>query len=113
VNCDYFYNQPNPTNLYLTLPSAFGNVNTLCYILFRTDKVISGLHADPANQRFWQGSNYKVPMGKSVRLIAISKKDNKNYYGYTDLVIGTNQTATITTMEEVTDLDLQIRLLAL
>jgi hypothetical protein len=113
VNCDYFYNQPNPTNLYLTLPAAFGNTNTLCYILFRTDKVISGMYADAGNQRFWQGSNYKVPIGKSVRLIAISKKDNKNYYGYTDLVIAANQTAAITTMEEVTDLDLQIRLLAL
>jgi hypothetical protein len=113
VNCDYFYNQPNPTNIYLKLPAAFGNSNTLCYIVFRTDKVMAGLYADAANQRYWQGANYKVPIGKNVRLFAVGKKDNKNYYGAVDLTITADQIVTIPTMEEVTDAQLQTKLNAL
>jgi hypothetical protein len=113
VNCDYFYNQPNPTNLYLKIPSGYGNANTICYAVFRTDKVITGLRPDVLNQRFWQGASYRVPIGKSVRLVAVSKKDNKNYYGHIDVTISADMTATITSMEEVSDAELQIRLNAL
>jgi hypothetical protein len=113
VNCDYFYNQPNPTNIYLKLPTNFGNTNTLCYMVFRADKVMAGMYADANNQQFWQGTNYKVPIGKNVRLIAVGKKDNKNYYGAVDITISANQTITIPTMDEVTDAQLQTKLNAL
>jgi hypothetical protein len=113
VNCDYFYNQPNPTNIYLKLPTSFGNTNTLCYMVFRADKVMAGMYPDPTNQQFWQGTNYKVPIGKNVRLIAVGKKDNKNYYGAVDITISANQTLTIPSMDEVTDAQLQTKLNAL
>jgi hypothetical protein len=115
INCDYFYNQGNAnlTSIYLKLPTDFGNVNTICYMVFRTDKVLCGMYADAVNQRYFQGTNYKVPVGKSVRLFAVSKKDNKIYYGSEDVIIGVNQTVNIATMTEVSVADLQTKLNAL
>jgi hypothetical protein len=113
VNCDYFYNQPNPTNIFVKLPADYGNLNTVCYIIFRSDKVISGLYADGVNQRFWQGGSYKVPSGKNVRIVAISKRNNKNYYASQDVTIGSDMIVTIPSFDEVTDLELKNRLNAL
>lgn len=113
VNCDYFYNQPNPTNVYLKLPSEYGNTNTVCYVVFRADKVMSGLVGDPNTQKFWQGANYKLPIGKQVRLIAISKRDTRIYYGSADVTITADMTVTINTLDEVSDAELQLRLNAL
>jgi hypothetical protein len=110
INCDRFYNEPNPTNIYLKLPEAYGNTNTSCFIIFRTDKVMSGLFGDGANKRFWQGSYYKVPAGKLVRLIAVSKKDNKIFYGSADVTITPDMTVNITQLDEVTENELKIRL---
>jgi hypothetical protein len=113
VNCDYFYNLPNPTNLFLKLPVGYGNTNTLCYAVFRTDKIMVGLYPDVSNQQFWQGTNYKVPIGKQARLIAISRKNAKTYFGFVDLVIANNSSINISTMDEVSDADLMIKLNAL
>jgi hypothetical protein len=113
INCDYFYNVVNPTNIYVKLPTDYGNTNTLCYMIFRTDKVMCGLYADATNQRFFQGNNYKVPTGKLVRLMAIAKNSNKIYYGSEDVTITPNQTVNITTMTEVTTTELQAKLNAL
>jgi hypothetical protein len=113
INCDQFVNQPNPTNIYLKLPSDFGNANTICYMVFKTEKIITGMYADVANKQYSQGPNYKVPEGKNVKLIAICKKDNKTYYGIVETVITANATNTITTMTEVTELELKNKLSAL
>jgi hypothetical protein len=113
INCDRFYNEPNPTNIYLKLPDGYGNTNTVCFIVFKTDKVMAGLYPDAANKRYWQGSSYKVPGGKQVVLVAVSKKDSKNYFGSAAVTISPDMTVTIPSMEEVTDAVLKQRLNAL
>jgi hypothetical protein len=110
INCDRFYNEPNPTNIYLKLPDGYGNSNTSCFIIFKAEKVMAGLPGDAANKRFWQGSSYKVPGGKLVTLVAVSKKDNKNYFASTTVTITPDMTVTLTSMEEVNDATLKTRL---
>ncbi len=113
INCDYFYSFTNPTNIYLKLPADYGNVNTLCFMIFRNDKVMCGLYPDAINERFFQGNNYKVPIGKMARLIAISKSGGKIYYGSEDVTIIANQTINMATMTEISTADLQVKLNAL
>jgi hypothetical protein len=110
VNCDYFYTTTNPTNTYLKVPAGFGNTNTVCYAIFKDEKIMVGLYSNPINQHFWQGQSYKVPMNKNITMVAVAKKDNKIYFGKVSGVTTSNATHTIASMEEVTQADLQIRL---
>lgn len=113
INCDHVSGIASPTNTYVKLPAEFGNTNTSCYIVFTGRKMIAGLYGDAANQRFWQGSHYTVPIGEPVKLIAVSKQDNKIYYGSAQVTIAANMTTTINTMEEITQAELNTRLNAL
>lgn len=113
INCDRLMNVSTPTNTYLKLPADFGNVNTSVYMVFTARKMIAGMYADAANQRFWQGSAYKVPIGEPVKFIVISKKDNKIYYAMASATITADMTTTISTMEEITQAELNNRLNAL
>lgn len=113
INCDRLMNVATPTNTYLKLPADFGNVNTSAYIIFTGRKMIAGLYADAANQRFWQGSHYKVPLGEAVKFVVVSKKDNKIYYGSAQTTLTADLTTTISTMEEITQAELNTRLNAL
>jgi hypothetical protein len=114
VNCDRVMNLPGaPTQIYVTLPSQFGNSNANVYMVFTSIKSIIGLFGDAANQRFWPGSSYRVPTGENVKLVAIGKTNNKIYYGITQVNIGTNITVPINTMTEVTETELKDQLNAL
>lgn len=113
INCDRLANVPNPTNTYLKLPAEYGNVNTSAYIVFTGRKMIAGLYGDAVNQRFWQGSSYKVPVGDVVKLVAICKQDNKIYYGSAQVTLSADMTTTISTMEEISQAELNNRLNAL
>lgn len=114
VNCDRVMNLPGaPTNIYVTLPTGFGNANSNVYMVFNSVKSIIGLFGDAANQRFWQGTNYRVPTGENIKLVAVAKKDNKVYYGFSQVTIATNMTVSISQMEEISEAELNTRLNAL
>jgi hypothetical protein len=111
VNCDYFYNIPGPkTPVYLKLPEAYGNTNTICFMVFRQDRVLAGMVPDVANRRYWPGASYQLPEGKALSFVAIGKKDNKVFYGRADVTITTNLQTTIPAMEEISEAELKNRL---
>lgn len=114
INCDRLMNLGGAmTNIYLKLPEQYGNANTACYVVFTSQKTIAGLRGDAVNKYFWQGSNYKVPEGANVKLVAISKTDNKIFYGSAQATITTNLTVTISQMDEISQSELNTRLNAL
>jgi hypothetical protein len=71
------------------------------------------MYADAVNKRFWQGSPYKIPVGDAVKLVAISKKDGKIFYGIQEVTVSANQTVNITQMDEISQSELNTRLTAL
>lgn len=80
INCDYFYDSTNAnrTKVQTELPSHFTNANTNVYMVFNDMRTVMGMYGDPYVKKFISG---KVPVGKAVTIVVLSKQGNDLYLG--------------------------------
>ena len=80
VNCDYFYDTTGATRVKVQteLPANFTNANTSVYMVFNEMKTVIGMYGDLATRKFISG---KVPVGKPITVIVLSKQGDDYYLG--------------------------------
>lgn len=98
INCDYFYNNPNPKGpLTAILPAGYDLTNTCCYLSIDNANTIGNMMAGntiPNSFIFNQ-----LPMGSYVHIITVTVSDGKMYYSSTPVVMSENLQVTITPTE--------------
>ncbi|MCS6823604.1 MAG: hypothetical protein NZ529_04860 [Cytophagaceae bacterium] len=106
-NLDRYMNDPNLTHLYVTLPDGFTSSNSEVVIRYVPDRAVAYLPANPTLKKFTtDGSSYKVVQGRTIKVLALAKKDNKYYYKVETIPsINANHELVITSMTETTETD--------
>ena len=80
INCDYFYGTSGPmVNISADLAAYFTNANTLCFTVLRDYRMVSGMYGDVSTRKFASG---RIPSGKAITVIVISKQGNDYFFGY-------------------------------
>ena len=82
INCDYFYNDPNPkTDVKFTLPNSFVDSNTQIMIYFPSiNSVARAYKFVYSGNYFILDGGYQVPAGLQAKVIAVAKKGNEFYF---------------------------------
>lgn len=99
INCDYFFKNPNPTQLlYAFNPKDSINAANI-YLVFKNLNAVMQNFYYPyttwgSNDQFSQ-----IPLGAETRLIAVASKNGKTYSYKTDLKIKANETVQLALVE--------------
>jgi len=77
----YFYDTTgiNRVNVKADLASYFTNNNTVAYVVFRDFRSVVGMYGDVGSKKFSTG---KLPVGKLITVVVISKQGNDLFLGY-------------------------------
>ncbi len=77
----YFYDTTgiNRVTLKAELANYFTNANTIAYTVFRDFRSVVGMYGDVNSKKFSTG---KLPVGKLVTVVVISKQGNDFFLGY-------------------------------
>jgi len=91
INCDYFYDTTGISRSLIStnLPSNYTNANTAAFLVFRELRSVLSMHADANERRFISD---KVPNGKLVTVVVISKQGNDYFLGKESATTGVNVT---------------------
>lgn len=82
INCDYFSDTAaQKSRTVLSMPPDFTNANTSAFIVFKNIRSVMQFGADAAN-RIWKTE--KVPVGKDVLYVTITKKGSDYWLGTAD-----------------------------
>jgi len=81
INCDRFYDTANIPQVTVTanLASYFTNANTVAYTVFKDLRAVTGMYGDVSTRKFSTG---KLPGGKVITVVVISKQGNDYFLGY-------------------------------
>lgn len=79
---DYFYDTSNIQRVTLKaqLANYFTNANTMVYAVFRDFRSVVGMYGNASSKKFV--SSTKLPVGKLVTVIVISKQGNDYFMGF-------------------------------
>ena len=96
INCDYFYNDPNPrTSITISTPKGYDQSSTKVFIVLNDYNSIA--------QTYWDGSNFSQPNtlheGLNTTVAAIAEIDGIYYSAFSPEIITTNHEATLTFSE--------------
>ena len=77
----YFYDTTgiNRVSVKADLASYFTNANTIAYVVFRDFRSVVGMYGDVVSKKFSTG---KLPVGKLITVVVISKQGNDLFMGY-------------------------------
>jgi len=77
----YFYDTTGiaRVNVKADLAAYFTNANTIAYTVFRDFRSVVGMYGDASNKKFSTG---KLPVGKLITVVVISKQGNDLFLGY-------------------------------
>ncbi|MEI9955833.1 MAG: hypothetical protein WDM90_05870 [Ferruginibacter sp.] len=100
INCDYFYDTTGISRSLIStnLPSNYTNTNTATFLVFRELRSVLSMHADANERRFISD---RVPNGKLVTVVVISKQGNDYFLGKESATTGVNA-STVTGVQKVT-----------
>jgi hypothetical protein len=97
INFDVFNNIPENerTDVCVTLPEEYGNVNTVVFLVFKDQNSVIALPGNPGTRQFCnyytQFIQLGVPIGASVSFVVISEQGEDEYfYAKVDAVIEEN-----------------------
>jgi hypothetical protein len=81
INVDVFYAIPEDqrTDVCVTLPAEFSNVNAKVFLVFRDYNSVTPMHGDPELKQFCEPYG-KVPIGFRVTAVVIAEQGVNNYY---------------------------------
>ena len=78
VNCDRFADTSGQrVSVVASLPIDYTNANTAVYLVFHDINSMLGMYGDQTTKKF---ASPKVPVGRSVVVVSISKKGPNSYY---------------------------------
>ncbi len=86
INFDVFNNIPENqrTDVCVTLPEEYGNVNTVVFLVFNDQNSVIALPGNPGTMQFCnyytQFIQLGVPIGASVTFVVISEQGEDNYF---------------------------------
>ena len=88
VNCDYFYDTTGIARVSVTadLASYFTNANTIAFTVFKDFRAVVGMYGDITTRKF---STYRLPVGKAITVVVISKQGNDYFLGAESAVTAT------------------------
>ena len=107
INCDRFYDDPNPqTNIYANLKGVeFKEYEAYIYIVFPTinsNTMMFPKENSPNN--FDLSTYYKLPIGLNFHIVAVGVHKNKYYYGEVkNRTVSTDLTTEINMVEKTKD----------
>jgi hypothetical protein len=106
-NLDRYMNETPLTHINVTLPAGFTSANSDVVFKYTGEMSSVFLPANATLKKFsTDGTSYKVVQGRSAKLLAIAKKDDKFFYFLVTIAsIGENHSEVITTMTEATEQD--------
>ncbi len=79
INCDFFSDTAAlKSRTVLSMPRDFTNANTSAFIVFKNIRAVMQFNADAVN-RIWKTE--KVPVGKEVLYVTITKKGDEYWLG--------------------------------
>ena len=92
INCDKFSDTAGQrVNIVASLPVDYTNANTTVYLVFHDIKSVMNMYGDASTKKF---SSARVPIGKPVVVISITKKGTNSYYlGHESTVTGQTGTS--------------------
>jgi hypothetical protein len=101
INCDYFYDTTGIglVNISAELAPYFTNGNTVAYTVFKDFRSVVGMYGNANTRRFSSG---KLPVGKAITVVVISKQGNDYYLGFESAVTLAPTTGTGTQSVHVT-----------
>lgn len=80
-NLDRYMNQTPLTDITVTTPSGFTNLNTECFIKYTGENSSAYIPSNFTLKAFsTQGAYYKVVQGRAAKIIVFAKKDGNYYY---------------------------------
>ncbi|MDX1651368.1 MAG: hypothetical protein R3277_02675 [Brumimicrobium sp.] len=72
INCDYFWNNPNPqTTVSVEIPQGFNNTNCMVFISFDGLNSITTFY-NYSNGAYTSSPNYTLPIGIDVHFVAVA-----------------------------------------
>ncbi len=85
INCAYFYDTTGipRVNVSAELASHFTNANTVAFTVFKDYRSVVGMYGDITTRKFSTG---KLPGGKAITVVVISKQGNDYFLGYESAV---------------------------
>ncbi|HMK03087.1 MAG TPA: hypothetical protein VK489_02805 [Ferruginibacter sp.] len=91
LNCDYFYDTAGIPRITVAaeLPTYFTNANTVAFTVFKDIRSVVGMYGNVNTRKFSTG---KLPAGKAITVVVISKQANDYYLGYESAVTLTTTT---------------------
>lgn len=111
INCDYFYNSPDPlTQVEVILPDSFNGENSQVFIFYETINSLAGLSDYDTNGTFDLGVNYSTPVGMDVSFVVISESNDSYYYAIVGATITQDHIETIGSLTEVSEAELELYL---
>ena len=92
INIDHFDDTSGQRiNITASLPIDYTNANTEIYVIFRDQKTVLTMYGNPVEKKFIIG---KIPVGKAVTVVSITKKGTNSYFLSHENII-TGQSGTI------------------
>ncbi|MEN8928953.1 MAG: hypothetical protein ABF242_05865 [Flavobacteriales bacterium] len=95
INCDYFYNDPNPkTNVRAIIPAGLSNLTCKVFISFNGLNSVTGFYGFSGGYLNTY-SPYKIPVTQGINLIAIASIGGVPHYSITPATVTNNIIVTI------------------
>ncbi len=113
VNCDYFYNNPNPqTVVQVTPPAGFDNSNLLLFISFDGINTIASMYHF-AGGNFTTAPSYTLPIGMNVHFVAIAMINGNPHVAIVPATFANNHVEVLPALTQMTTAQLAAALNAL
>jgi hypothetical protein len=75
----YDFNSAGSVHVTTDIAPYFTNANTIAFTVFKDLRSVVAMHGDLNNRKFISG---KLPLGKQITVVVISKQGNDYYLGY-------------------------------
>ncbi|MFT4522940.1 MAG: hypothetical protein ACI8ZN_001892 [Bacteroidia bacterium] len=106
-NLDKYYSGGiDLTTIDVTLPDDYTNVNANVFLFIENDNASVRLFGDKTKETFNTGS-YKIPVGFNIKIVAVGQLDGKLYYKIVPTTVVVDHEEIISTMDEITEADLE------
>jgi len=108
INCDYFYNSPDPlTQVEVVLPDTFNGNNSAVFIYYSDINSVASLSDYDEDGTFDLGASYSTPIGMDVTFVVISESNSTFYYTFVTSTITQDHVEVIGSLTSATEAELE------
>jgi hypothetical protein len=100
INCDYFYNSPDPlTGVEVHLPDSFNGSNSSVFIYYSSINSVASIYDWDNDGVFELGGSYSTPVGMNIDFVVISELNGNFYYALVNATIVNNHVEIISSSD--------------